>query len=253
MTISRQRLQLINRQRLHYPLDIAEKDYHLTLAMQRIADSTLAEVLIFKGGTALHHCYLPQQRFSEDLDFTSLDPGLAFAGVQEVLTSGGLFQIRKHYESPATIKIERLWYPGVLEQPGAIKVEIDRRQNVILPACQRPYTNVWGLEFTVNVMDIREICAEKVRAASQRARYRDFYDLYLILETHSLALAETLLLLRSKEIRAPITAEGMRANWQIARLEREDDLRSIYCARAVENEAIEAMLGALVFDPIRPE
>lgn len=60
MTISRQQLQVINRKRLRYPLDIAEKDYHLTLAMQCIADSTLAEVLVFKGGTALHHCYLPQ-------------------------------------------------------------------------------------------------------------------------------------------------------------------------------------------------
>jgi hypothetical protein len=28
MTISRQQLQLINRKRLRYPLDIAEKDYH---------------------------------------------------------------------------------------------------------------------------------------------------------------------------------------------------------------------------------
>ena len=36
----------------------------------------LAESLVFKGGTALHHCYLPQHRFSEDLDFTSLVRGI---------------------------------------------------------------------------------------------------------------------------------------------------------------------------------
>jgi predicted nucleotidyltransferase component of viral defense system len=75
MTISRQQLQLINRKQLRYPLDIAEKDYYLTLAMQRIASSDLGTTLVFKGGTALYHCYLPQQRFSEDLDFTSLDQG----------------------------------------------------------------------------------------------------------------------------------------------------------------------------------
>ncbi len=253
MTISREQLQLINRKRLRYPLDVAEKDYHLALAMQRVAASELGSVLIFKGGTALHHCYLPQQRFSEDLDFTSLDRGLTCEMVQAALTADGLFEIRREYESPATIKIERLWYPGILEQPGAIKVEIDRRQNVLLPACQRSYANVWGLEFGVNVMDIREICAEKVRAASQRARYRDFYDLYLILEAQQVDLAEVFSLLRRKEIRAPITAEGIQANWQIARLEREDNMRTIYCTRALENETMEAMLRTLVFAPILPE
>ncbi len=30
-------------------------------------------------------------------------------------------------------------------------------------------------------MDIREMCAEKIRAANERARYRDFYDLYMIM------------------------------------------------------------------------
>lgn len=252
MTISRQQLQLINRKRLRYPLDVAEKDYYLVVAMQRIAGSELGATLVFKGGTALHHCYLPQLRFSEDLDFTSLDQALGLATVREVLTAGELFQIRKEYETLSTIKIERLWYPGILEQPGAIKVEIDRMQNAVLPARQRPYINVWGQEFSVNVMDIREICAEKVRAASQRARYRDFYDLYLILDAYPIDLAEVFHLLRRKEVRSPITSEGIKANWQIASLEREDDMRSIFCAREIDNDQIVAMLSAFSFDPLLP-
>lgn len=252
MIISRQQLQLINRKRLSYPLDIAEKDYYLTLAMQRIAGSDLGATLVFKGGTALHHCYLPQQRFSEDLDFTSLDQAVTLAVVREVLTAGELFQIRKEHESPATIKIERLWYSGILEQPGAIKVEIDRAQNVVLPPCSRSYANVWGHEFTVNVMDLREVCAEKVRAASQRARYRDFYDLYLILDAYPINLGEVYSLLRRKEVRRPITPSEIQANWQIARLEREDDMRSIYCAKEVANDAVTAMVNAFSFDPVLP-
>jgi hypothetical protein len=161
-----------------------------------------------------------------------------------------LFQIRKEYESPATIKIERLWYPGILEQPGAIKVEIDRAQNVVLSPCQRPYSNVWGQDFNVSVMDIREICAEKIRAASQRARYRDFYDLYLILDGYAIDLVEIFSLLRRKEVRSSITSTGIQANWQIARLEREDEMRSIYCTRDVDNEQITAMLSNISFDPI---
>ena len=59
MIISRQQLQLINRRQLRYPLDVAEKDYHLALALQQLAGSDLHDALVFKGGTALHHCYLP--------------------------------------------------------------------------------------------------------------------------------------------------------------------------------------------------
>ena len=39
-------------------------------------------------------------------------------------------------------------------------------------------------------MDIKEIAAEKIRAMSDRARYRDFYDLFLILEKYWLNLNE---------------------------------------------------------------
>ena len=70
--LPRPQFELINRRTLRYPLAIAEKDYFLTLALQVLYASPLQESLVFKGGTALHHCYLPQQRFSEDLDFTSL-------------------------------------------------------------------------------------------------------------------------------------------------------------------------------------
>lgn len=64
--ISRKQLEIINRTTLKYPLHIAEKDYFLTIAMQIIASSSLRDILVFKGGTALHHCYLDQYRFSED-------------------------------------------------------------------------------------------------------------------------------------------------------------------------------------------
>jgi predicted nucleotidyltransferase component of viral defense system len=77
--------------------------------MRCIAESPLGAILVFKGGTALHHCYLPQHRFSEDLDFTSLDTKLTLDSVKKTLTDDSLFQVRKEYESHAAIKFERLW------------------------------------------------------------------------------------------------------------------------------------------------
>jgi predicted nucleotidyltransferase component of viral defense system len=62
--ITRQQLEIINRKTLRYPLQIAEKDYLLTLVMQIVYQSDLQDTLVFKGGTALHHCYLEQTRWN---------------------------------------------------------------------------------------------------------------------------------------------------------------------------------------------
>jgi predicted nucleotidyltransferase component of viral defense system len=233
-------------------LGVAEKDYFLALAVQLIAESSLRHTLVFKGGTALHHCYLSQHRFSEDLDFTSLDHALEADSVTALLTAGGFFEVRKLFTTPATIKIERLWYTGVLAQPGAIKVEIDRLQNVVLPPVEATYANVWNLPVTVMTMDIREVCAEKIRAAGMRARYRDFYDLYLIFDTFDLDVAEIVALLRQKEIRTPVTQEGIARNWQRAKNESLNELRAIHCTRQVEHEEIDKLVDRLQFDPIMP-
>ena len=181
--ISRQQLQLLNRRTLKYPLDIAEKDYYLAEAAKLISTSPLGDKLVFKGGTALHHCYLPQHRFSEDLDFTSLDHNLSMDEVADTLESTGLFKVRKRYESAATIKIERLWHEGILAQPGAIKVEIDRRQNVVLPPIIRSYANVWGTDVAIQTMALLEIAAEKIRAAATGCAIGTFMTCILFLKT----------------------------------------------------------------------
>jgi len=66
--LNRQELVLLNK-KLKYPLAVAEKDYFLAIVSRAIFESRMKDRLIFKGGTALYHVYLPQLRFSEDLDF----------------------------------------------------------------------------------------------------------------------------------------------------------------------------------------
>lgn len=248
--LTRQQLELLNRRTLRYPLAIAEKDYFLALALMIIAQSPLNDILVFKGGTALHHCYLPQHRFSEDLDFTALRHDLTLDDVVAVLEADGLFTAKKVYSSTATLKIERLLYTGVLGHASSIKIEIDQVQNVVLPAQPVAYHNVWNIDLTLPVMDIREVCAEKLRAACQRARYRDFYDLYLILETFALNFEEVVALLKQKEIRKPIRRQAMLANWQVASEQQTGDLKSIYCTRTIANEQITALLTSLQFTDI---
>ena len=246
----RQQLEIINRRALGYPLPIAEKDYFLAIALKTIYGSDLKDRLLFKGGTALHHCYLSQKRFSEDLDFSALDKTITLDDIVSVMEAKGEFKVTKEFESKFTIKIEKLRFEGLLGQNGHIKLEIDRFQNAILPGKTVEYNNVWGVKTRPLVMDEREICAEKLRAASQRVRYRDFYDLYFLLEVCKVALKEAVVLLQRKEARTPIVASNIQKNWLIAKQYKNQDLENIFCSEEIADEVIEALIQTIRFEDI---
>ncbi len=119
--ITRQQLEIINRKTLKYPLHIAEKDYFLALVMQIISKASLGKNLVFKGGTAIHHCYLEQYRFSEDLDFSSKQRTITLIEMRKMFTGIDCLNIKKDYLSGATVKIEKLQYIGPLVQPNFLR------------------------------------------------------------------------------------------------------------------------------------
>ena len=248
--LTRQQLEIINRKSLRYPLHIAEKDYFLALVLQIIVASSTGKALIFKGGTALHHCYLDQYRFSEDLDFSSNKTPLPIEEIRKIFNNINYLSIKKDYLSQTTIKIEKLQYTGPLIQPNSLKVEIDFLQNVLLPPRTMTYHNVWGVDFMVAVMDIKEICAEKIRAMSDRARYRDFYDIYLLLEKYKLDLDEIISYVRQKEIRQPITKSSIQTNWKVIATEKEQEMGQIYYSKQVRDNQIKTLIQSLPFDSI---
>jgi predicted nucleotidyltransferase component of viral defense system len=139
----------------------------------------------------------------------------------------------------------------LLGQPGNIKVEIDCYQNVVLPPRVVVYENVWQVDSSIAVMDEVEICAEKIRAVSQRARYRDFYDLYHLANERQLDLIQAAQLLRQKEIRTPIIAGNIARNWEIAKAQKNRDLGTIYCSAAVSDDDIEQLISGIMFEDIR--
>lgn len=246
--LSKSDLSILNKRALKYNLADAEKDYLLSVVSGLIYESSLRDKLIFKGGTAIHHCYLPQTRFSEDLDFTSLDTSITPDEVRSVLESQDFLEVKDEYVSSATIKIERLKYTGPLGLPNSLKVEIDYKQNVVLPARALAYKNAWGVKTDVMVMDIKEICAEKIRAASERARYRDFYDLKLLFDKARFDIGEITELLKRKEMREPITQGAMLNNWKIAKKERAEELSRIYYAADVSDSEIYGLIKTLKID-----
>ena len=235
-------LSILNKRSLKYNLAEAEKDYFLAIVSKIIYESSLRDKLVFKGGTAIHHTYLPQTRFSEDLDFTSLDKSITLEEIEKIFGTYDFLEVKKKHMSKATIKIERLKYSGPLGLSNSIKVEIDYMQNVVLPARPILYKNAWKVDTKVNVMDIREICAEKIRAASGRARYRDFYDLVLLFDMMQFNIKEIIDLIKQKEIRKPITQESMFKNWEIAKQEREKEISGIYYVEDVNDEKVTALI-----------
>ncbi len=249
--LSKQQLEIINKKTLKYPLHIAEKDYFLAIVLKIVTESALKNDLVFKGGTALYHSYLEQLRFSEDLDFSSKRKSISLEEARQMFVGKDYLNIKKDYFSPATIKIEKLQYTGPLIQPNSLKVEIDYLQNVLLPAQEIKYNNVWGVDFSVKVMDIKEITAEKIRAMSDRARYRDFYDLFLILEKYQLNLDEIIGYIKQKEIRQPITKSSIKNNWAIIGTQKEAEMSQIHYSRFVDDQEIEKMIDLLPFDEVK--
>jgi predicted nucleotidyltransferase component of viral defense system len=235
--LNKPQLQIINRRNLRYPLDVAEKDYFLALVSKILFESALKDRLVFKGGTAIHHVYLPQMRFSEDLDFTALSP-LTLPELASVFAPHDFLELKEHHVSVYTIKVNRLKYTGPLGMPNSLKIEIDIAQNVVLPARNKEYQNFYGVSAKVNVMDLREVLAEKIRAASDRARYRDFYDIAMILQHHRVDRGEILDLVRKKEIRETISYASMLQNWEIAKQEKGRGVDLIVYLREVPEDEI---------------
>jgi len=243
--LNRRELDARNRDSFNYPLAVAEKDYLLAIVSKVIYDSYLRDKIVFKGGTGIHHCYMNQLRFSEGLDFTSLDKSVKLEELETALESQDFLEVKKSHVSKATIKIEKLGYTGPLGFSNFLKVEIDFSQNVVLQAREMEYKNAWGVKTKVMIMDIKEICAEKIRATSDRARYRDFYDLFLILKDFKLNIQEIIELTKQKEIRKPITKASILENWEIAKKERQEEVARIYYSKAVSDIDIEGVINNL--------
>jgi predicted nucleotidyltransferase component of viral defense system len=66
------------------PESVLERDYCIAWFLSSLAHNDLRAKLAFKGGTALKRCYFADYRFSEDLDFTLLEP-TSFEDVQRGL------------------------------------------------------------------------------------------------------------------------------------------------------------------------
>lgn len=66
-TLFRQAITVTS-QKINLPEVYVEKDYWVTLVLQKIYGDEIGKSVVFKGGTALSKCHNIIERFSEDID-----------------------------------------------------------------------------------------------------------------------------------------------------------------------------------------
>ncbi|MEI8172330.1 MAG: nucleotidyl transferase AbiEii/AbiGii toxin family protein [Deltaproteobacteria bacterium] len=179
------------------PEAVLEKDYCLSWFLVGLSATPLKDILAFKGGTAIKKCYIPDYRFSEDLDFT-LRKETAFETIR-----GHLDEAFSRTEEASGIKIRPrrydrqshenshtfyLAYEGPL--PGAtgkeVKVDITIRERIVFPLETLPVLKTYDeyrdlpTDAMIGVYSLNEIAAEKIVALFDPARNepRDLYDLW---------------------------------------------------------------------------
>lgn len=183
-----------------------EKDYVLTWILQAIANSPLCHQMVFKGGTAVKKMYIPEYRFSEDLDFTLLDLDITNAALESNIAS--LFRWLRE-NANLTLEIRKvdihssgdpafyLNYVGPLQgqiSSRFLKIDFTRGEVLAYPLQNLPvlsqYSDLQKREAWLQVYSIEEILAEKLRSLLTRAEPRDLYDIHYILDRQMVDIEE---------------------------------------------------------------
>jgi len=164
-----------------------EKNYIHTLILKSIYNNYN---LIFKGGTALMMAY-GLNRFSEDLDFTFVEPFDQKKLIEKVFRDLSLMGIAAQIGKSKAFEMGfsfRIGVQGPLYRKEIdrcyVYVEISFREKVLLipeiHASKPIYSDL--LPFSYSVMQKEEILAEKFRALCTRKKARDLYDTWFLLD-----------------------------------------------------------------------
>jgi len=162
------------------PLGTVEKDFILTFILKKIYESGFSDILVFKGGTALHKLYL-HKRFSVDLDFTALKR-INENDLRSVIEDREIKSKIKDINDIGNSTRITLGYVSVLEFANRIFLDLSKREQPVLPLVRKKIHSPFFEDFEVLTFQLEELLAEKLRAIMQRKKPRDYLDLFYLLE-----------------------------------------------------------------------
>ncbi len=162
-------------------LIMTEKDYFLTLFLSFIKDE---EGLYFKGGTAINKIFLNHARLSEDLDFTITIPlDKAKEVIQRIIQeNNNIFTKLEYDKSVFDFTRYLLHYRSYFSKDSVLLLDFNKRAKLVLKPEKAVIPNFYGMDFSVNALNKKEIIAEKVCALINRNKPRDYFDVYQIIK-----------------------------------------------------------------------
>lgn len=160
----------------------------------------LSKAIVFKGGTVLKKIYFKDYRFSEDLDFTLLDPDTTneqifqwFREIFEYIREGAnipleIINNNEHENGGINFYISFVGPLGGQGNNKRTKVDISRCEQLVFePEMKDVFVDYSDLEeYQLLCYPLEEVLVEKMRSIMQRMQARDFYDIWYLLEVHGM-------------------------------------------------------------------
>ncbi len=203
---------------------VAERDVVLTYALHALLESGAAAHLAFKGGTCLRKMVFGSSgRFSEDLDFTlhSAEPDDdVLVRVVEVFNRehhGIHFAFDEYYKTDGDTSFGgEVGYQHTWNKSGLFRFQVSLRERPTLPVAptamqhQAYFPHLEFQPFEVPSLGTLEMVAEKIRAAYQRAKVRDLYDLHrFAAKPFDIELLRRLVVVKLWQSRDPFDPEAL--------------------------------------------
>jgi len=163
---------LVNREHI-------EKSYFQDIFLFNLFKKT--NKFVFKGGTCLYKLY-DLQRFSEDLDFSLLEDVDGKKIVEDVVKNLNMFKIKSVKRTKDSLLI-KLSCKGILTRYNTLRIDINFKNEVIEGFDVKNYVSdyVDVNPFSMRVLKLEEVIAEKIHSIFMREKARDLFDLFFLL------------------------------------------------------------------------
>lgn len=163
-----------------------ERDYVLTHFIQRLSNLDEAELLTFKGGTALRLVHFPHYRYSADIDLNNNDPARLSEDVVSELLAEAASLTQNEVGISIILEEGRLSYTGPRNQakPENVKLDIASDEITTSDPIQQPLVIRYDDQsetLSLPTYSLEESAAEKLRCVLQRLQCRDLFDIHRLL------------------------------------------------------------------------
>jgi len=158
-----------------------EKDYFQDVLLYNLFRKI--NKLVFKGGTALYKIY-KMPRFSEYLDFTMLENfgTEQLKQIVEGITKSMKWEIKSVRETKDSLLI-KIGFNGIITEYNTLRIDVSIKNKVLEGFEVKNYVPEFIdiNPFSLRVLKLEEMVAEKIHSILTREKARDMYDLFFLL------------------------------------------------------------------------